>query len=44
MKMGILIKHLKMKLVYVESKALQMVIVAMKLKDTYSLEGKLLPT
>ena len=31
MTMGILIKHWKMKLVYVESKALQMVIVAMKL-------------
>ena len=26
------------------SKSLQMVIVAMKLKDTYSLEGKLCPT
>ena len=27
-----------------DSKSLQMVIVAMKLKDTYSLEGKLWPT
>ena len=34
MKMGILIKHFKMKLVYVESKPLQMVIAAMKLRNT----------
>ena len=30
--------------IFLGSKSLQMVIVAMKLKDTYSLEGKLLPT
>ena len=34
MKMGILIKHFKMKLDYVESKPLQMVIAAMKLRNT----------
>ena len=31
-------------LVFWGSKSLQMVIAAMKLKDAYSLEGKLLPT
>ena len=30
--------------IFLDSKSLQMVIVAMKLKDTYSLEGKLWPT
>ena len=31
-------------LIFLAPKSLQMVIAAMKLKDTYSLEGKLLPT
>ena len=30
--------------IFLGSKSLQMVITAMKLKDTYSLEGKLCPT
>ena len=30
--------------IFLDSKSLQMVIVAMKLKDIYSLEGKLWPT
>ena len=30
--------------IFLDCKSLQMVIVAMKLKDTYSLEGKLWPT
>ena len=30
--------------IFLGSKSLQMVIAAMKLKDTYSLEGKLWPT
>ena len=30
--------------IFLAPKSLQMVIAAMKLKDTYSLEGKLLPT
>ena len=30
--------------IFMSSKSLQMVIAAMKLKDTYSLEGKLWPT